>query len=42
MAIMYNVTREIDGGLETLTAELPVVITTDLDLTSQDMHLFQI
>ena len=27
-----QVTREIDGGLETLTAEMPVVITTDLRL----------
>ena len=27
-----QVTREIDGGLETLTAELPAVITTDLRL----------
>ena len=26
------VTREIDGGLETLTAEMPAVITTDLRL----------
>ena len=27
-----QVTREIDGGLETLTAEMPAVITTDLRL----------
>ena len=27
-----NVTREIDGGLETLGMELPVIITTDLRL----------
>ena len=27
-----QVTREIDGGLETLSAEMPVVITTDLRL----------
>ena len=27
-----KVTREIDGGLETLTAEMPAVITTDLRL----------
>ena len=27
-----NVTREIDGGLETLSMELPAVITTDLRL----------
>jgi electron transfer flavoprotein beta subunit len=27
-----DVTREIDGGLETLTLELPVIITTDLRL----------
>ena len=27
-----QVTREIDGGLETLTAEMPAVITTDLGL----------
>ena len=27
-----HVTREIDGGLETLTAEMPAVITTDLRL----------
>ena len=27
-----NVTREVDGGLETLTISLPAVITTDLRL----------
>ena len=27
-----EVTREIDGGLETLSAELPAVVTTDLRL----------
>ena len=27
-----NVTREIDGGLETLSVELPAIITTDLRL----------
>ena len=27
-----QVTREIDGGLETLSAEMPAVITTDLRL----------
>jgi electron transfer flavoprotein beta subunit len=27
-----EVTREIDGGLETLTAEMPAVVTTDLRL----------
>ncbi len=29
-----RVTREIDGGLETLTAALPVIITTDLRLNT--------
>ena len=32
MAKNVQVTREIDGGLETLTAEMPAVITTDLRL----------
>ena len=27
-----NVTREIDGGLETLSVELPAIVTTDLRL----------
>ena len=27
-----NVTREVDGGLETITAKLPLVLTTDLRL----------
>ena len=27
-----NVTREIDGGLETLSMELPAIVTTDLRL----------
>ena len=27
-----EVTREIDGGLETLKAELPAIVTTDLRL----------
>ena len=31
-AATANVTREIDGGLETLTVKLPAVVTTDLRL----------
>ena len=27
-----NVTREVDGGLETITLKLPLVLTTDLRL----------
>ena len=29
---MIDVTREIDGGLETLSLKLPVIVTTDLRL----------
>ena len=28
----FEVTREIDGGLETISVELPCIITTDLRL----------
>ncbi|MEC7859321.1 MAG: electron transfer flavoprotein subunit beta/FixA family protein [Pseudomonadota bacterium] len=31
-ADIVNVTREIDGGLETLSVELPAIVTTDLRL----------
>ena len=29
---MVNVTREIDGGLETVSLKLPAIVTTDLRL----------
>ena len=32
MEALVGVTREIDGGLETLSAPLPAVVTTDLRL----------
>ena len=34
-----EVTREIDGGLETLKAELPAIVTTDLRLNEQECLL---
>ena len=32
MAIMSSVTREVDGGLETVKLKLPAIVTTDLRL----------
>ena len=32
MAQLYHVTREIDGGLQTLKLTMPAIITTDLRL----------
>ena len=35
------VTREIDGGLQTINVSMPTILTTDLRLTSHVMHRFQ-